>query len=64
MLVDSVENMLADRNLTLRGIQPYKANLIIIIFIFSVYPFLGVVPEDVEMVKVQSYNDYSFHKNT
>ena len=33
-------------------------------FYFSVYPFLGVVPEDVEMVKLQSYNDYSFHKNT
>jgi len=33
-------------------------------FYFSVYPFLGVVPEDVEMVKVQSYNHYSFHNNT
>jgi len=28
MLMGSAENMLADRYLTVRGIQPYKANLI------------------------------------
>jgi len=31
MLMDLAENILADRNLTVRGIQLYKANLIKVI---------------------------------